>query len=289
MGEPARSAVVIISERTEAAEVLRRMAVLETHRDEPFPFWRGRLAGRDVWLVVCLMGKVNAAMTAQAAVERFRPAAILICGSAGGLHPDILPGDLVISTHAAQHDAGMNWGNRFVTLGVQFHHNGRIGLRRRFPADPSLLAAAQEAARALPHDGHGRPPQVHAGLIVTGDQAVFSRQRRQAILETWQALAVDMESAAVAQVAAAHSIPWLAVRGISDLADEDAGIDAGLLVGSLDDEGLGAWLSLQGRRLRYILRHPDTPWRVSRLMQGTRLAAARAAALAEAILSHWRG
>lgn len=281
--------IVIISERMEAQEVLRRMAVLETHRGEPFPCWRGRLAGMDVWLVGCLMGKVNAAMAAQAAVDRFRPAALLTCGSAGGLHPAVQPGDLVIGTHTAQHDVGMNWGSRFVTLGVQFHHNGRTGQRRRFPADPSLLAAAQEAALSLPHDGDGRPPQVHAGLIVTGDQAVFSSQRRQAILDTWQALAVDMESAAVAQVAAAHGIPWLAIRGISDSADEEAGIDAGLLISSLDDEGLGSWLSLQGRRLGYLLRHPDTPWRISRLVQGTRLAAARAAALAEAALSRWNG
>ncbi len=289
MSVPAHPAIVIISERMEAAEILRRMAVLETHRDEPFPFWRGRLAGMDVWLVGCLMGKVNAAMAAQLAVDRFRPAAILTCGSAGGLHPEVQPGDLVISTHTAQHDAGMNWGSRFITLGVQFHRNGRTGLRRRFPADPSLLAAAQEAARSLPHDGHGRPPWVHAGLIVTGDQAIFSRQRRQAVLETWHALAVDMESAAVAQVAAAHGIPWLAIRGISDRADEEAGLDAGLLAVSLDDEGLGAWLSLQGRRLCYLLRHPDAPWRISRLMQGTRLAAARAAALVEAALSRWNG
>ncbi|MGQ9516867.1 MAG: 5'-methylthioadenosine/S-adenosylhomocysteine nucleosidase [Anaerolineae bacterium] len=279
--------VVIISVRAEVQAFLERIAVLETHAEGPASFWRGRLAGRDVWLASCLMGKVNAAMTAQAAVERFRPAAILICGSAGGLAPEIQPGDLVISTHAAQHDAGMNWGDRFVTLGVQFHHNGRIGLRRRFPADPSLLAAAQEAAVFLRHDDPGKPPKVHAGLIVTGDQAVFSRQRRQAILETWHALAVDMETAAVAQVAATHGIPWLAIRGISDSAGEEAGFDPSLLSSSLDDTGLGAWLSLQGRRLHWLLRRPDTPWRIFRLLQGTRLAVTRAVMLTEAVLSRW--
>lgn len=279
--------VVIISARTEIQALLARIAVLETHAEGPAPFWRGRLAGRDVWLAGCLMGKVNAAMTSQAAVERFRPAAILICGSAGGLAPEVRPGDLVISTHAAQHDAGMNWGDRFITLGVQFHYNGRIGLRRRFPADPSLLAAAQEAAVSLQYDDQGKPLKVHAGLIVTGDQAVFSRQRRQAILETWHALAVDMETAAVAQVAAAHGIPWLAIRGISDTAGEEIGVDPSLLADSLDDAGLGTWLSLQGRRLRALLRRPDAPWRIFRLLQGTRLAMTRAVMLTEAVLSRW--
>lgn len=268
--------------------VLKRTAVVETLPPAPFPAWRGRLAGHDVLIVSCLAGKVNAAMTAQALIEHCRPRLILCVGSAGSLMEEVLPGDIVVSEFAFQHDAGLNLGRRFIPLGVYVSQDGRNGLRKAFRASSDIMEAARAAASALPRGGEGRPPKVYFGGIASGDQIIFSKERAHAIRSDG-ALAVDMESAAVAQVAEANEIPWLAIRGISDPADEKHGLNLRSFLDEIDaDRSALAWLGRQGDRLWYFARHPRAPARAVRLALGTRRAAERAAGFCEETLLHWR-
>ena len=93
--------------------------------------------------------------------------------------------------------------------------------RARFHADKAMTACLIESAKqALPQ------AQVHSGLIISGDQFVSSAsesQRLQANLS--DALAVEMEGAALAQVCHAYGIPMAVVRTLSDRADDDAHTD----------------------------------------------------------------
>ena len=276
---------LVFAVQTEVNPILKRAAILSTEPEQEWTTWRARWAGHDVVIVASGIGKVNAAMAVQSAIERHRPRVILVCGSAGGLSDDVLPGDLVIGDRAIQHDAGVNLGRRFVHTGVHVRGGGRRKMQRGFIPDAGLVDLARRAGADLKHDGNGRPAQVHLGPIVTGDQVVFSDERKQWMRETWRALAVEMESAAVAQVAQANGIPWLAVRGISDAADGEAGINLARLSEYVEDgESLAGWMRSQGRRLGYLVRHPEMPGKITRVVRGVRLAAERAAALTEAVL-----
>jgi hypothetical protein len=99
---------------------------------------------------------------------------------------------------------------------------------------------------------------------------------------TFDALAVEMETAAVAQAAVAHRLPWVAVRAISDTADDDLALDYGRLRLYLDDER-PAWRCRTGR-WTYLVTHPGAWRRLRRLSRGLALASERAARLVEAML-----
>ena len=276
------SSVAVLAVHAEAEPLLRRVAVLSTETAGGWTVRRTRLGARDVLIVACGVGKVNAAMAAQSIIERCEPAAIISVGSAGSLDEEVTPGDLLIGARALQHDAGVNLGRRFVHLGVQVCADGRRRVQRAFAADPDLLAAAQEAGQALLPDDERRPARIHLGPVASGDQVLFSPERKEWIRTRLGALAVDMESGAVAQVAQANGVPWVALRGISDMADDEAGVNLGRLVEYVEDGGsVAGWVRAQGRRLAYLARHPDAPAKYARLARGVQLAAERAAALAE--------
>lgn len=278
---PGPLAVLAVS--NEVDPILRRAAVISTEMEGEWSIWRARMAGQDVIVIACGIGKVNAAMAIQSAIERYSPRAIIVCGSAGSLSDDVLPGDLVIGERAVQHDAGISLGRRFVHMGVQVGEGGRRKVQRAFIADPALVAAAKAAGGELLHDGNGRPAQVHIGPIATGDQVIFSQERKAWMRETWGALAVEMESAAVAQVAQANGIPWVVIRGISDTAD--AGLNLSRLAEYVEDgESMAGWARSQGRRLAYLARHPGRAKQLAQVVKDARLAFDRAAALTEATI-----
>ena len=159
------------------------------------------LAGRQVLLARSGVGKVAAAATAAILAERVT--GMILVGTAGGLGPNVNPGDVVIATELLQHDLDARplW-DRWVSPVV--------GLAR-IPVDPYLTAALAAAAvgacsahRAeLSALGFGEPA-VHPGLVISGDLFVATAEgSAQLRAELPDALAVEMEGAAVAQVCAA--------------------------------------------------------------------------------------
>jgi hypothetical protein len=155
---------------------------------------------------------------------------------------------------------------------------GRIGLRRAFEADPDLVILGRSAAHRL-----GTP--VHVGTVVTGNQAIFSTSRKRWLRQTFGAQVVEMETAAVAQTAIAHELPWVAVRAVSDTADDDLVLDFGRLKFYVDG-GRPAWQQ-HASRWFYLLTHPTARRRLRRLRRGLALAAGEASRLVVAMLQTW--
>jgi len=233
----------------------------------------GWIGGRRVALAQVLLGPVHAALGAQALILRHGVGGLISFGSAGALDPALEVGDLVVASRTVAHDAGAFQGSRFVPLGVKGHDpQGRTGYRRAFEADAGLVDLALAAA--------GRP--VRAGTVVSGGQVILSAARRDWLRQTFGALAVDMESAAVAQAAVAHGLPWVALRAISDQAGDEP-VDMSRIVIRLDDprprwrQGAGRWL--------YLLTHPAVRRRLWRVRQGLVMAAGRAAEWAAAMIA----
>lgn len=161
-------------------------------------FYRGRFAGHEVVVVRSGIGKVRAAACSQFLIDKFGVGQLVFAGIAGALRPGLSIGDIVVSERA------LEWDLR----GVRVE-------RRWYLADPVLVALAVKVAEQL-----GR--RVSVGSVVTGDQPVFKPGHRQELREKFNGDCAEMEGGAVAHVCSMNQVPFVLVRAISDLADENA-------------------------------------------------------------------
>ena len=176
-------------------------------------FWRGHLHGHEVVAVLSRIGKVAAATTATALIERFGVTRIVFTGVAGGLGAGVNVGDVVIADSFMQHDLDVS--PLFPRYEVPLY-----GVSA-FNTDRTLSdVLAQSVRSALPGT------TLHRGLIVSGDRFVSTTPECCALQRSLpMALAVEMEGAAVAQVCHDYGIAFAAVRTISDRADDEAHVD----------------------------------------------------------------
>ena len=190
-------------------------------------FWLGELHGQPVVLALSKIGKVAAATTATALVERFEVGRIVFTGVAGGLGADVKVGDVVVASDFVQHD--LDASPLFARYEVPLYGKTRL------PCDPYLSAVLFEAScLALAHESleaHGfRGARVHRGLIASGDRFVCGADESRRLLDSMAAAghavqAVEMEGAAVAQVCLDYGVPFAVMRTISDRADDSAHVD----------------------------------------------------------------
>lgn len=174
-----------------------------------FDIYCGEYAGKNVVLALSGIGKVNAALSTALMLQQHCPDFVINTGSAGGLGSGLKVGDVVIGTQTAHHDVDVT------AFGYAIGHVPRMPTR--FESDPALCAAAEKAAAAFEHAA------VHRGLIVSGDQFVHSSESVAEVRRHFpDAQAVEMEAAAIAQSCHRFGVPFVVVRAISDLADEEA-------------------------------------------------------------------
>lgn len=168
-------------------------------------FYRGRLAGQDVVLAKSGVGKVFAALCAQTMVLNYGVTRFVVSGVAGSLSKDLHIGDVVIATTCVQHD--MDTSAVGDTIGMVSGIN-----RIRFEADAATVRSLESVCRE-------RHVPYTLGIVATGDQFVASAAKERWIADTFGAVASEMESCAVAQVAFVNRVPYAAIRVISDEAD----------------------------------------------------------------------
>jgi adenosylhomocysteine nucleosidase len=156
------------------------------------------LGGRTVVLVVSGIGMVNAADAAAGAIHRYGPdVALIAAGTAGGLASAVAVGDVIVGTEAVNVDADAR------AFGYVLGQTP--GMPARYPADPVLLDAVA--------DGDG----VRIGAMGAGEKFVTVELAHALRRDFPELLSVDMETAAVAQVAHNHGARFAVARGVSDL------------------------------------------------------------------------
>ena len=177
-------------------------------------------------LALSKIGKVAAATTAAALIERFGAQRIVFTGVAGGLAADVRVGDIVVAQDFMQHD--------FDSSPIAPRYELPLYGKTRFASDPALTARLLAAARsALAEERFAAAypnATVHHGLLASGDRFVSGALESAALRTTLtssghEVLAVEMEGAAVAQVCHDYGVPFAAVRTISDRADDSAHVD----------------------------------------------------------------
>ena len=172
-------------------------------------FCQGKLDGKDVVVVQCGMGKVNAGICAQLLISEFGADRVINTGVAGSLNADIDIGDIVVSIDAVQHDYDLQplgYGPGEIDVGEKM---------TAFPADEqmrkSAVKAVEESAPEI---------RVYEGRICSGDQFIASKEQKEAIISAFKGMCCEMEGAAIAQVCYRNETPFVIIRAISDKADD---------------------------------------------------------------------
>lgn len=193
-------------------------------------FWLGHLVGQDVVVVLSRIGKVAAATTAALLVERFAAREIVLTGVAGGLAEGVAVGDVVVGRQFLQHDfdASPIFPRHEIPYYGRstFDADDRVAGRLARAAHEVLQAAAEHLGAPAVQAYRLAGRRCHEGLIVSGDRFVSTTAESAALrAELPQALAVEMEGAAVAQVCHDLGVPFGVIRTISDRADDAAHVD----------------------------------------------------------------
>lgn len=176
-------------------------------------FYTGTLKGVDVVIVRSGIGKVNAGLCAQILADVFQVTHIINTGVAGSLNAKLDIGDILISRDALYHDMDVR------IFGYQLGEVPQMGCRE-FKADKAMIEAAVSSCKEVNPDIH-----VEVGRILSGDQFISDKAKKETLIADFQGDCTEMEGAAIAHSAYLNKIPFVIIRAISDKADDSAEMD----------------------------------------------------------------
>ncbi len=197
----------------EVAKIKEQMEDVETKQIASMEFLKGTVKGHPVVVVRSGIGKVNAAMCTQILADIYHVDAVINTGIAGSLNADINIGDIVLSTDALEHDMDA------VAFGYPVGQIPRMDTLS-FKADEQLRKTAKEICEKVNPD-----VTVFEGRVVSGDQFISDKQKKEWLIENFAGYCTEMEGAAIAHAAYLNDIPFLIIRAISDKADDSASVD----------------------------------------------------------------
>ena len=203
----------IIGAMDEEVDILvELMDIKETVEKASLKFYKGTIEGKDIVLVRCGIGKVNAALCTQILISEFEVDAVVNTGVAGALHSDLDVYDIVISTDAIQHDFDTTvFGDK---KGMIPRMDNSI-----FVADERLVEAAYKSSIE-----EVKTHKVVKGRVVSGDIFISSKELKDELVKEFDAYCGEMEGAAIAHVCSLNKTPFVVIRAMSDKADGSADI-----------------------------------------------------------------
>lgn len=197
----------------EVAKIKEQMENVTVMTKAAMDFYKGSLEGKDVVVVRSGIGKVNAAMCTQILVDEYQVDAVINTGIAGSLNAQINIGDIVLSTDTLEHDMDA------VAFGYEVGQIPRMDTLS-FQADEKLRELAKKVCQEVNPE-----IAVFEGRVVSGDQFISDKEKKDWLVETFDGYCTEMEGAAIAHAAYLNGIPFLIIRAISDKADDSASVD----------------------------------------------------------------
>ncbi len=230
--------------------------------------WSGHIGQVEVILISTGMGLANAGSVSRKTLVAFSPEIVLSIGFASALRPELGIGDLLLSEEL-----------------VQVSLDGEI-LSDLFFSDPSLIKGYLGSRKWLVHktlpsafsdkiEREKKTPlkfmkmnedlNIYYGMTLSVEQIIRNKGEKNHLAIRHQAIGLDMESATVAQEAKALNIPFVSIRAVSDLMDEDLNVDFDRLI-----QQDGSFRYISG--IFYLLTHPNILPDLKRLSRQTVLA-----------------
>ena len=191
---------VIIAMDKELAQLLTLLTDPKDEIKHGKVFYIGTIGDKKVVIQKCGIGKVNSAIGTVEMIDNYHPDLIISSGCAGGADPSLEVGNVVVSTECCYHDA---------YCGTEQAYGQIMGMPERFVSPTDLV----EKAMHLDYD-----VKVVKGLVVSGEWFVDSRAKMRDIVSHFpEAMAVDMESCAIAQTCHIYKVPFVSFRIVSDV------------------------------------------------------------------------
>lgn len=199
----------------EVNQLKSRMTQVKVKTKAGMDFYEGLFQDRKCIIVRSGIGKVNAAVCTQILIDDFGAGLVINTGIAGSLKAEINIGDMVIATDTLQHDMDATG------FGYAYGHIPRMKTSV-FKTEDTLSQLAFQVCKRANTD-----IEVFLGRVVSGDQFISEKDKKNWIAEQFKGYCTEMEGAAIGQAAYLNNIPYLVIRAISDKADDSAHMDYG--------------------------------------------------------------
>lgn len=200
---------MIVAMDKEFAELMTLIDKATTEHHHHKDFIKGKIAGHEVIMMQCGVGKVNSAVGAVEMINNYKPDLVLSTGVAGGAKTDLNPLDIVVASECTYHDA---------YCGDEMAFGQIMGQPAKYTTSKQLVDQALQLNNKLTE----LPGKIYSGLTVSGDWFVNTREKMKEIMSHFpEAMAVDMESCSIAQVCHIYQTPFLSFRIISDVPLKD--------------------------------------------------------------------
>ncbi|MBN1211486.1 MAG: 5'-methylthioadenosine/S-adenosylhomocysteine nucleosidase [candidate division Zixibacteria bacterium] len=208
---------------TEGELLAEKMTVDTTQTVLGRTVYIGQLSGQDIVLAESGVGMTNAALTAQKMIDLFSPRGVFFSGIAGAVDTGIDIGDIVICDRWITHDYGYYGAAGFQSNGIRYRKISSDSSYKSsfFPVDSAYLETSKRLRDyefSFEKIAERAPKLVVSGVGVSGNSFIDNYDKRVWLSENFQALVVDMETAAVAQVCIINEVPFIGFRSASDLA-----------------------------------------------------------------------
>lgn len=169
-----------------------------------FGYYTGSIYDHEVAIMLCGIGKVNAAVGTTLLIDKFKPECVINTGVAGGFYNTMNVGDIVVSTDVKHHDVDATIFN--------YEHGQIPRMPVSYIANFTLIKLAGEG---LPKDF---TPKIIKGTILSGDSFIHLEEQVKNIKEKFPfIMAVEMEGSAIGQTCFLFNVPFVVIRSISDI------------------------------------------------------------------------
>ncbi len=192
----------------EIKELKASIKELKTEKVSSIEFYIGKINNKDVVLAKCGIGKVFAAICAEAMILHYHPKKIIHIGIAGALSSELGIKDLAIAESVVQYDVDQT----AFDMPLGFIQGPDIV---NIPCDKKIVEQIEASAKKLNIN-------YKTGVIASGDKFISDNTDKEKIIKSFGAIAVDMEGAATGQVCYINGVDFCVIRAMSDGSDDDA-------------------------------------------------------------------
>jgi len=188
------------------------------------PYYRGKIAGKDIVVAITGIGKTFTGMTTTLFIQQFKPRLVLMSGTGARINKELRTGDVIVATETHEHDYGSLTRTGMVYRSLNGPDNGNE-VQNAFSPPGSLLSVADKAmltyaAPEVTANGATYRVKVRRGVVSSSDLFGVTQERIDSLRTQFHTDIMEMESAPLGLVCQTLGVPYLIIRAGSNVAQE---------------------------------------------------------------------